>query len=97
MIVIAARSYSDFKSVVGTLRHLDAVFYNTSAQPYGTSLTGVAYAFDYEQGVCVSCMGFASSFSTSDFPSAIAIAGYLAVAERGFFAGNPASYSLEPY
>jgi hypothetical protein len=87
-MVISVRSYADFKLAANTLRHIDAVFYNNSVNIAGTSY-GVAYAFNYIDGasVCGEVAG-GITFSTTDFPGAIAIGDRMAVSDSSALSAN---------
>jgi len=83
-MIINVRTYADFKLAAKTLRHLDAVFYNNSANIQGTTY-GVAYAFDYDDGISVAAQVFGGiTFSTTDFPAAIAIGDHFLISDLSF-------------
>jgi hypothetical protein len=82
MMIASVRSYADFKLVANTLRHLDAVFYNNSVVIAGSGY-GVAYAFDYIDGMAVvGEVAGGITLSTTDFPGAIAIGDRMFVSDQ---------------
>jgi hypothetical protein len=87
-MVINVRSYADFKLAANTLRHLDAVFYKNSVSIIGNTY-GVAYAFDYQAGMAVSLqVSGGISFSTTDFPSAVALGDHVQISAQSALADS---------
>jgi hypothetical protein len=93
-MVTNTRTYADFVLAANTMLSIDAIFYKNSANIAG-NFYGVAYAFDYRAGLCVSAQVDLSAgsftFVASDFPYAektIAIGDHFLVSQASALSGT---------